>query len=104
MGSGGETELSTLLAPFLDVIIQECRHVKDVYERRYRRTIERLYLTGGGANLPGIEKYFSEQIALPILLPPPLGGLSYNPELEPIAKNLSNELLVAVGAAQRYFQ
>lgn len=104
MGSGGETELSTLLAPFLDVIIQECRHVKDVYERRYRRTIERLYLTGGSANLPGIEKYFSEQIGLPILSPPPLGGLSYNPELEPITKNLSNELLVAIGAAQRYFQ
>jgi type IV pilus assembly protein PilM len=104
LGAGGEMELSTLLTPFLDVIIQECRHVKDVYERRYGKTVTKLCLVGGGANLPGIEKYFSEEIGLPILTPPIFSGLSYDPNLEPAVKTLSNALLPAIGLAKRYFQ
>lgn len=104
LGRGGELELSTLLIPFLDVIIQECRHVKDVYERRYGRSVEKLFLTGGGANMPGLEKYFSEEINLPLLVPPPLSGVLYPPDLEPALSGLNNYLLVALGIARRYFQ
>ena len=103
LGKGGELELSTLLVPFLDVIIQECRHVKDVYERRYGRRIEKLFLTGGGAEMPGAEKYFLGEIDLPLAAPPPLCGVKYSSDLEPAVSGLNNRLSVALGLAKKYF-
>lgn len=103
-GTGGEMELSTLIVPFLDVIIQECRHVVDVCERRYGKRAEKLILTGGGANLLGIEKYFVSQLNLPLGQAPQLSNLVYEPDLEPARKGLDNALLVAIGLAKRYFK
>ncbi|MBI4034265.1 MAG: pilus assembly protein PilM [Candidatus Brennerbacteria bacterium] len=102
-GKEGETELSTLILPFLDVIIQETRYARDSYERRYGRKTEKLVLVGGGANLLGIEKYFGNQMNLPTALPNTLNGFGYPPDLEPAVKNLERELPVAIGLAKRYF-
>ncbi len=102
-GTGVDSELSTLLLPFLDVIIQEVRHAKDVYERRYTKKIEKLMLIGGGANLIGIEKYFSSQIGLTIAHQSLLMGIQYPETLRPVEKNLDNELAVSFGLGKRYF-
>ena len=61
-GTGGEYELSTLMFPILDVIISEARRVKSNYEIGYNEKIERIILTGGGANLLGIAPVFSGTI------------------------------------------
>lgn len=103
-GKEGETELSTLILPFLDVIIQETRYARDSYERRYGKKVEKLTLVGGGANLLGIEKYFGNQMNLPTILPTTLNGITYPTDLEPAARGLRNLLAVAVGLAKRYFK
>lgn len=100
---GADSELSTLLLPFLDVIIQETRHAKDVYERRYGKKIEKLMLVGGGSNLIGIEKYFSSQIGLTLSHHSVFTGFEYPPSIEPAIKGLGNELAIALGLAQKYF-
>ncbi len=102
-GEGVDSELSTLLLPFLDVIIQEVRHAKDVYERRYAKKVEKIMLIGGGANLIGIEKYFSSQIGLTIAHQSLLMGVQYPETLRPVEKNIDNELVVSFGLAKRYF-
>lgn len=100
---GADSELSTLLLPFLDVIIQEVRHAKDVYERQSGKRVERLMLIGGGANLIGIEKYFSSQIGLTISHHEIFAGIKYPSALEPAMKGLENELAIALGLAKKYF-
>lgn len=100
---GAESELSTLTLPYLDVILQEVNHVREVYERRYSKKIERLMLMGGAANLLGVEKYFSAETGLPAILPNIFRGMEYDLRLEPILRELQNELPVAVGLAKRYF-
>lgn len=100
---GAESELSTLTQPFLDVIIQEVNHAKDVYERRYGKKVNRAMLVGGGANLLGIEQYFAKQINVPFSRPNIFQGVNYDLKLEPIIRQLNNELPVAVGLAERYF-
>ena len=100
---GAESELSTLTEPFLDVIIQEVNHAKSTFELRYRRKIERMILLGGGANLLGIEKRFSEQTGLVVARPNVFRKIGYDQKLEPILRQLNNELPVAIGLAQRYF-
>ncbi len=103
IASGADSELSTLTLPFLDVIIQEVEHTKDTVERRYGRKVGRVMLTGAGANLLGIGKYFGSQLNLPVAKPSPFLGVNYPVALEPILMQLSNELPVALGVAEKYF-
>ncbi len=102
--TGGESELSTLIVPFLDVIIQEVRYAADSYERRFAKKIGGFALTGGGAELLGVEKYFGTQLGLPVVAPEIFGNVDYDEKLEPLRKNFSKNFPVAVGLAKRYFQ
>ena len=102
-GTGGEYELSTLMFPILDVIISEARRVKSNYEIGYNEKIERIILTGGGANLLGIAQYFQEQFGLPVTKANPFSQLSYPSDLEPIVNDLASEFTVAVGLGLRPF-
>lgn len=104
LGSGGESELSTLIIPFLDVIIQEARYARGSYERRYSKKVEKLILVGGGANLLGIEKYFGNEIGLTVTAPLTFANFKYNPEIEPAIRDLTRQLSIAIGLAKRYFQ
>jgi len=101
LATAGESELSSLICPFLDVIIGEARRVKDTYEKTSGRKVERLMLLGGGANMPGIEKYFSSQLELVAVKPFTFSGLEYPQEIEPMVKELNNILAVAIGLAKR---
>ncbi len=101
---GPESELSTLTIPFLDVIIQEVNHVKEVYQRRYGGEAKKIMLVGGGANLIGIEKYFTKQTGLRGTKPNVFRKVSYNLSLEPVLRQLNNEFPTAIGLAERYFE
>lgn len=103
LGAGGEYELSTLLFPYLDVIIDEVRRVREFYEKEYGGKIERIILAGGGANLLGIENRFTEQLGLSTVKGMPFNKISYPPQLEAIANDLSPSLAVAIGLGIREF-
>lgn len=102
-GTGGEYELSTLMFPYLDVIIEEVRRVKDFYEKEYSGKIERVILAGGGANLLGIENYFTERLGMPAVKGNPFGKINYPPQLEPVVNELGPCLSVAIGLGIRQF-
>lgn len=103
LGKGGEFELSALLLSFLDVIIEEVRNVRSVYERRYGKPVQKFAVVGGGANLKGLDGYFKEQLGLPPFHPSPFLGVAYEPGLQPVIGDLGNTFAVAVGLARRYF-
>ncbi|MDP3999722.1 MAG: type IV pilus assembly protein PilM [bacterium] len=94
-------ELSTLLIPVLDAIINETRLVKEDFEKNYKEPVQKLILTGGGANLSGIEKYFGEQLGLPAVKGNPLSRVDYPEELNPLLGELNNTLAIAAGLALR---
>jgi len=96
-GTGGEYELSTLMMPILDVIINEAERVRNNFEKNYNEKIASVILSGGGANLLGIEKYFEGQVGLPVKRADPFSKISYPQEMEPIIRELSPHLTVALG-------
>jgi type IV pilus assembly protein PilM len=96
-GVGGEYELSTLMMPILDVIINEVVRVKTNFEKNYSENIKSVILSGGGANLLGIEKYFEDQIGLPVTKADPFSKINYSQEMEPIIKDLGPHFVVALG-------
>lgn len=103
LGSGGEIELSTSMLPFLDVIIQEVRHVKASYERRYGKALDRAILVGGGGNLAGLEKRVEDELGVKTTPPFKFSGLRYPTEIESISVSLTRNLSVAIGLAKKYF-
>ncbi|MBN2197892.1 type IV pilus assembly protein PilM [Candidatus Wolfebacteria bacterium] len=103
LGLGGAYELSTLTIPFLDAIISEVRRVKDNYENNQKSKIERIILTGGGANLLGIEDYFEKQIELPIIIGNSFSKIKYPAKIDPFIKDLNSSFSVAIGLGIREF-
>ena len=85
--------------PYLDAIIEEAIRTKNNFEKNQGRKIERVLLSGGGANLSGIEEYCEKQINLPVSIGNSLMRLSYPPEIELLAKELGPEFAVAIGLA-----
>jgi type IV pilus assembly protein PilM len=98
MGTGGEYEISTLMLPYLDVIINEAKRVREGYEKSYQEKIDRVILSGGGANLLGIEKYVTNSFKIPAVKADPFGaGVSYPQAAAPVLKSIAPALSVALG-------
>lgn len=103
VGTGGEYELSTLMVPFLDVILNEVKRASDRYFEKYARKIERVIISGGGVNLHGLIQYAERQFNLPVIKANPLSGsqIVYPNELTPVVENLGAPLSVALGLAMK---
>src|SRR3989338_1550338 len=104
MGTGGEYEVSTLMLPYLDVILNEAKRIKVSYENAHSVKVGRVILAGGGANLLGIEKRASEALMVPAIKAEPFeGAVAYPQALAPIVKQLGAPLSVALGLGVRNF-
>ncbi|MDP3953742.1 MAG: type IV pilus assembly protein PilM [bacterium] len=104
MGKGGEYEVSTLMLPYLDVILNEAKRVKESYEKTHSVKVGRAVLAGGGANLLGIEKRAFDQLQIPVVKAEPFeGAVSYPPALAPSIKQIGAPYSVALGLGVRDF-
>ncbi|MCL4406099.1 MAG: pilus assembly protein PilM [Patescibacteria group bacterium] len=103
LGIGGEYELSTLMLPYVDVILNEIKRAKDNFERNYRGQIKKVILSGGGGELAGLEKYAAEFLQMRVEKPSPFANISYPPALQPVVNELGGELAVAIGLGLRQF-
>lgn len=105
INTGPNQELSTIMIPFLDAIINEVRRVEYSYKTQFPRApkIERLFLTGGGASLLGIQKYFGDQLGMPVVKAAPLLRFEYPAFIEPLVPELNTKLSVALGLPLREF-
>lgn len=97
MGSGGEQELSTLMVTFLDVILGEIQRVRTNYEKDYNEKIERVIISGGGANLLGVERYMSDALKLPVVKANPFTRVAYPPTLAPFVGEMGSPFAVSLG-------
>ena len=94
---GADFELSTLPQPYLDVIIKELIGAKNRYENNYKRKIERVIISGGGANLIGITEYFENQIGIPTVIGNSFLQVNYPSSIQLVSRELGPELAVAIG-------
>lgn len=102
-GTGGEYELATLMAPFLDAIITEAKRVKYNFENSSKDKIGRVILSGGGSNLKGIENYLSREFQMPTALADPTSKINFPPSIAPLARDIGSSFTVAFGLAIREF-
>lgn len=103
MGGAGEQELSTIMLPIIDAILNEAKRVRSGFESGYREQIAGVILAGSGANLTGLDKYTSKQIGLPVTIASPLEHIAYPPELSPLMKTLGPTLSTVIGLGIKNF-
>lgn len=99
--SSENSEISTLMTPFLDAILNEVKRAKNKYEQSFGVKIEKIILSGGGAKLLGIAKHFESRFDLPVEIPSPFSNISYSASIEPLVRELGTSFSVAVGLGIR---
>ncbi len=99
VGTGPNYELSTIMLPFLDVIINEVKKAHYNYGVQFPKAlpIERVVLAGGGSNLLGIERYVENEMKLPTVKAAPFLQFQSGTALEPLLSELNPLLSVSLG-------
>jgi type IV pilus assembly protein PilM len=105
-GTGANYELSTIMMPFLDGILNEVKKAKYTYHQQFPtgEEAQRIILSGGGANLLGIEKYFEKVFGMPVVKATPFSRFEYSQEILPFVNELNPLMNVALGLAMKEFK
>lgn len=96
----GEVELSIALYPFIDIILQEARRLKNLYERNNSESpVSEIILFGGGAKMNGLADYVSARLGIPVVFPDVFSLVFLPSGIEPALGTLNKEFSVAMGLA-----
>lgn len=87
------------IKPVMSTIKNEVKQLVSIYAAR-SVPVQKLILTGGGSNLPGIVTYFQD-LGIPVEFGNPLANVGYDPSIEPVIKRFATQLPVAIGLAMR---
>ncbi|MFZ2038363.1 MAG: type IV pilus assembly protein PilM [Minisyncoccia bacterium] len=94
-------DVSDLSSVNLDFIFSEVKRVIVNYQKNYNKNISKVFLTGGGANLKGLNESVKVALDLPVEKGNPFGKLEYPAFLENVLKSVGPEFTVAIGLALR---
>jgi len=102
----GQEDVSRIMMPLLDVIKQEVLREVSNFNKKTNRMIEKIYLTGGIANLPGIIDDFMKDLRIQVIKGDPfaLNTVDYDKKIEPVVKEIGTSLSCACGLAMRVFE
>jgi type IV pilus assembly protein PilM len=105
LGTGPNYELSTIMMPFLDAIVNEVKKATYSYRQQFvtAAVAERVVLTGGGANLSGIEKYFEKEFGVPVVKASPFSRFECPDAILPFIPELGAPMAVALGLGMKQF-
>lgn len=95
-----EGKLYQVLRPIMDIIISEAKKVIESHESQNKqRSIKRVVLSGGGAQLPGIVRFFTTALGLEVQEADPWFSLSFDPGVKNKLASEASSYSVAVGLA-----
>ncbi|MDO8594716.1 MAG: pilus assembly protein PilM [bacterium] len=100
---GGREENATLTA-LLNVVFSETNRALMNFEHKFGRKVKDVLLTGGGANLKGIETVAQESCSVPVLRANPFTQVEAPAFLDDVLKGVGPEFTVAIGIAFRKLQ
>ncbi len=97
-----EGKLFTALKPIVDVILLEAKRVIQAHQSQNpQRPVKRVVLTGGGAQLPGLVRYFATALDLETEEADPWVGVAVDQNLKTKLTTEGAAYSVAVGLALR---
>ncbi|MGB9877355.1 MAG: type IV pilus assembly protein PilM [bacterium] len=93
------------ILPVLGDMVNELRRSFEyIRQRTGEMQIDKMVVSGGGALIKNIDKFFSQELAIPVEIGNSLKGLKINPRLSPLyLEEISPLFSVAIGLAIRDF-
>lgn len=85
-------------------VFREFNQVLREYEKKTGVTVSTLYLAGGGALFPGMEKYLKEILGREVVMVNPFSKVAYPAFMEDTMHEIGPSFAVALGAAMRVFE
>lgn len=85
----------------LDKIISEAQRVIDTYHEQHKKAVAQIVLLGGGARMPGITKYMSERLHMPVEVARPFDLVKGPVVLESTLRAVGPVYANAIGLALR---
>lgn len=89
------------ILPLIDMILFEIERTNTNYQQKTGRKAQRIILSGGTANLPGLVDYISNHLGVVVSIADPFFGISASPILTPTLREIGPAFSVAVGLAER---
>jgi len=97
--SSKEKDLRSALTVLIDPFLTELRKVSSEFYQAEGKKIEVIYLSGGGANLPGLKDYISENLKKKTVIPDAFADVLHPPILTEHLKEMGPRFSIAVGMA-----
>ncbi len=98
----GEKGLAQIVVPVVDRLVGEIERMDDLFFKKESRKIEKIILTGGTANMPGVAEYLSRKLGLVVAVGNPFSRIKFDPALDQVLRrDLGSVFSVSVGLAMR---
>ena len=97
-------EIASVISPILEHVLSEVNSFIKNYQRKERRAVERVVLTGGGALLNGLVEFVVKRLGLETSLADPFSKTDYPVFLAGALKESGPMFSVSVGLALRGLQ
>jgi len=94
-------EIRDVILVYMDKIIVEAKRMLNSYQQESKRKVGKLVLSGGSANLIGLEDYLAKELEVEVIKGNPWSRINYLPILKPVLQELAPRFAVAVGSAMR---
>lgn len=99
--SASEKPAMDSILPLIDMIIFEIERINMSYQQRSGKRVQKIILSGGTANLPGLVDYVSNHVGLIVSIADPFSRISFSPVLGRVLRDIGPTFSVAVGLAER---
>ncbi len=97
-------EIVSIMEPILEYIFAETRSVIMDYQKKYKQSVSRVFITGGGALLKGLVDFSVKRLAVEVTLADPFIKTEYPAFLEGVLKKTGLSFSIAIGLALRELQ
>lgn len=94
-----EREIASVLAPLIETLLAEISRLIHLYNRRALHKIQKVNLTGGGANLKGIIEAAASHFGTEVSRGNPFARIVAPPIMQPILREVGPSFSVAAGLA-----
>ncbi|MBI2454379.1 MAG: type IV pilus assembly protein PilM [Parcubacteria group bacterium] len=102
LSAGANQGLNQVVYPFIDKLVNEIERMNSLFFKKENKKVEKIILTGGAANLPGLTEYLSRHLGLAVMVGNAFSKIKFEPLLEQLLRReLSSGLAVAAGLAMR---
>ncbi len=103
LGRGSSGALPDIIKEVLAPLVNELKYSFNVYRTRnvVARNPERIVLTGGSAEMPGLAEFFAAEFNLRTFLGNPWNKVDAHPDLRKVLQKMGTRFAVAIGLALR---